>query len=563
MTAETDTETESRTPPEPEDQGDAEQWTGPEAEADFEESAPDDEDEPRGRPAGQLAAGGASAAAVVLGVLYQLVGVPGLVAGSVAAGWGTVAVVRRRRGHPAPWPFNGSGSGGSAGRSAAGSRLFSGGHAVRAGVPRAGRGGSRLFSAGRSSAAGRPRGAGGGLLAALRRGGGSGSAGGSAFGRMGGRRGAKAGGRTATAGRAGGRHASASGGRARSAGPVRRGASKAKSATGRAMRATGRAARTATAPVSRAARATARQARRAGAWVDRKTGGRAGRAVATTRRFAAHQARRAAGWADRKTGRRFSTAWHAARGAAGFRQARRRAAAVLGGWDAQLTAGLVALLAWITGKWRARKTSETAKTSETSETASEAPADGDSAITASATCSRCGATHTVTIPASEAARMVRCACGQELHFFRAPAEIPSSAEDTKDTPTGPKDRPGPQRTHRRSNTMSGFPLAAMAAEMNAVAAGHAPADMWVVARELDQLAEVPANVAMALRTYTVRLQGDYPIDPAVVEAIHSLYAAQAQLVAAAEEIGPLFRRIHAEDLKREEAPRTNEQAWNV
>lgn len=111
--------------------------------------------------------------------------------------------------------------------------------------------------------------------------------------------------------------------------------------------------------------------------------------------------------------------------------------------------------------------------------------------------------------------------------------------------------------------MSANPLAAAAAQLNAVAAAHAPADMWQVARELDQLPEVPANVGMALRTYTVRLQGEYPIHPAVVEALGELYMAHAQLVERAQSIAALFRQAHADDLKREEAPRVNEAAWNV
>jgi len=107
------------------------------------------------------------------------------------------------------------------------------------------------------------------------------------------------------------------------------------------------------------------------------------------------------------------------------------------------------------------------------------------------------------------------------------------------------------------------PLAAAAAELNATAAAHAPADMWQVARDLDLLHEVPANVAMALRTYTMRLQGDYPIHPAVVEALGELYMAHAALVERAQAIAALFRTVHADDLRREESPRINEQAWNV
>lgn len=111
--------------------------------------------------------------------------------------------------------------------------------------------------------------------------------------------------------------------------------------------------------------------------------------------------------------------------------------------------------------------------------------------------------------------------------------------------------------------MSGFPLAAAAAEMNAAAASYAPEDMWAVARELDQLPELPGNVALALRTYTARLQGDYPIHPAVIEKLAQLYLAHTQLVRLAAEVGPLFKQVHADDLKREEAPRTGEPMWNV
>lgn len=108
-----------------------------------------------------------------------------------------------------------------------------------------------------------------------------------------------------------------------------------------------------------------------------------------------------------------------------------------------------------------------------------------------------------------------------------------------------------------------FPLAAVAAEMNAAAAAHAPVDMFQVARELDQLREVPVGVGMAVRTYTQRLQAEYPIHPAVVDRIFQLYKQVADLVPIAEEISVLFRQVHAKDLQREQAPRTNEHAWNV
>jgi len=111
--------------------------------------------------------------------------------------------------------------------------------------------------------------------------------------------------------------------------------------------------------------------------------------------------------------------------------------------------------------------------------------------------------------------------------------------------------------------MSANPIAAAAAELHSAAAAYAPADMWQVARDLDLLHEVPANVAMALRTYTTRLQGEYPIDPRVVEALGELYMAHAALVERAQQIAALFRQVHADDLRREEAPRPGEPLWNV
>ncbi|MFB9717758.1 hypothetical protein [Planobispora longispora] len=238
----------------------------------------------------------------------------------------------------------------------------------------------------------------------------------------------------------------------------------------------------------------------------------------------------------------------------------------------------MALVAWLTSWWRrrtARKPTSDATASETAaadttEATSQRPTNSEPAITMSAACPQCGTTHTVTIPGGKAELTVTCQCGYKIRLFRIPADSPDgpakSTADQTTAPAGSSRRRHPYAattTTRRSRTMSTFPLAATAAEMNAAAASYAPTDMWVVARELDQLTEVPAYVALAIRTYTTRLQAEYPIDPAVVEAIHRLYQAQAQLVSLAEEVGPLFRRVHAEDLRREEAPRTNEPLWNV
>lgn len=244
------------------------------------------------------------------------------------------------------------------------------------------------------------------------------------------------------------------------------------------------------------------------------TGGGTHRARGPVGRTAA----RAGRWANAKTGGRAGRAWHAARTATNPRQARTNAAAAMRAgrrgyarWDAQMTGGLMTLMVLIRRWW----TGETTKTTDPQQTDTTVPDDQN---------------HDHQ--------------GQDRRRRR-----PRQEHDPN------------ERTRPMSN--NGFPLVVIAAEMNAAAAAHAPVDMWQVAGELDQMRDLPTNVALALRTYTQRLAGEYPINPVVLEKIFELYTATAALVAIAEEIGPLFRGVHAEDLKREENPRVNEPLWNV
>lgn len=514
-----------------------------------------------GRPVGQLAVGGASGAAVVLGMLYQLTGVPGLVGGAVTAGWGTLAVVRHRQGKPLPWPLGQDDRARSRdGRSTSAFRSHASPSSAKAGRGSSvgsllGRGGGRRASGGSPS-----RGLGLGL-------GRTSAAGKSAGGAAG--KGTSAAGRKAAPATAGkrGRRADGSADTAHgSVGPIRRGArafGRLASATGRgvghAAGATGRA-------TSRAAKATGRGARRAGSLVNEKAGAPAAKAA----RAVGRAAKGAAIWADRKTGRRVSAAYRAATTGKeqSFRARRRRAAAVLG-WHGPVTGPVLALVAVLVDAWRRRKARKKATAETTSKDSPETPRDDEAKgwiITepATAECPRCGRKHTVTLADDEDERIVTCPCGQVIRFARDlgqfdPPEEKSPAEAAPQTSP-----PTTTSTYtRRKYTMAGFPLVAAAADMNAAAASHAPADMWQIARELDQLPEVPAHVAMSYRTYTQRLQSDYPIHPTVVEKIHELYVRQAELTQLAEEIGTLFRTVHADDLRRDEAPRTNEQAWNV
>ncbi|WP_433382644.1 hypothetical protein [Streptosporangium sp. CA-115845] len=556
----------------------------------------EDEDErPEGIPAAHLAAGGLSTASVTLASLYQLLGLPGLIGGAVLTGGSAVAYVRHRHQRR---QRSMSGVSWEAGRGGHGGRRSSGGSSGGPGVFGALRSEGRTKRASRSFG-GRSSGAGAGLFGGSSRrstsgrGAGSGSAGlGGLFGgdRSRSARGRASGSTGSAASRTGRRTTTSTGAKAKRGAATSSTASRnfGRRVTGLARQAgtrTAGAARTGAQRVRAASARTDAQVQEAAARTKqrakrayRATTAAARRTVGGAGRIVAARARRVGAWADRRTGGRVSTAWKAMRGAdGGFTARRRRAAAALSGWDAQLTASLVALVALLVERvrrYRARKTAvaqdgqeseQDTKSDDTKEeTKQDAPQETEEQISvvhgepeppisATVTCPRCGASHEVTVPGGQAKTVVTCGCGYSINFFRIPA-----GEAAQSTPS-----PQTTRIYRRTQSMSANPLAIAAAEVNAAAAGHAPADMWAVARELDQLNEVPANIAMAVRTYTMRLQGEYPIDPAVVEAIHQLYQGLAQLVPVAEEVAVLFRQAHADDLRREEAPRTNEQMWDV
>ncbi|MFI7533999.1 hypothetical protein [Streptosporangium sp. NPDC049376] len=527
---------------------------------------------PEGIPAAHLATGGLSGGAVALGAIYQMLGLPGLVGGAVLAGGGTVAYLRHRyhkntrRGGHQPSPSRSSSHGGSSGRR------------TRGGVA------SALFSGGRSPggrSSGRSGGHGGGLF-----GGSSAGRGGRSLFGKGGRGGGLLGGSGRGSGGPGGGGGRTKAGKTPKAPAVQRAAQKASAATRTVGRAFGHHAR-------KVGGSAVQQTRKAAAWANKVTKGKAGKAFGHAGRLAraggraaARQAKKAGAWVDRRSGRRYSAAWKAMREAKGFRAARRRGAAVLGGRAAPLTASVMALLAWIVGRYKARKAARATEPAETSaddttpDATADTPADdttadaespgvvhggeGELPITATVTCPRCQATHTITVARVGDTHTVECPCGYRIRFTRhpEPATENTPTSTTADAPTGPAPTTAPTAFRRR--TVSNNPLAAATAELNAAASGYAPDDMWTVAREIEQLPEIPANVALALRTYTMRLQsGEYPIEAPVGEALHDLYAAMAQLVPLAEQVVTVFRTVHAADLARGDAPRTGEPKWDV
>lgn len=78
--------------------------------------------------------------------------------------------------------------------------------------------------------------------------------------------------------------------------------------------------------------------------------------------------------------------------------------------------------------------------------------------------------------------------------------------------------------------------------------------------------DLPEAVKAMSDSYIVlanRSAAEMPFHPEVGAALEQVHRAFAQAIKAAEEVGPLTRRLHAADIERLENQRQNEQAWDV
>lgn len=249
---------------------------------------------------------------------------------------------------------------------------------------------------------------------------------------------------------------------------------------------------------------------------------------------------RARDWADDKTGRRISTGWRAARDKKGFGGRRKAARSAVreagGGWFLSgligfLTAAGTAIASLFEGPGKDKNPSV-----EDDDPTSANPyhpiytwlADGTPFI--------------YLIPKT------LLASTDPLRF----KNVKSSSTTTSSTaPTG-------------GSIMSELPAAQIARDMAGAMARYEPADAYQVAPDSRQWADVPTQVAFAVKAYADRLEGArFPINEAINDKLREFAQAIAATRAIAEEIEPLMRKAHAKDLERQEAPRGDESKWNI
>lgn len=99
-----------------------------------------------------------------------------------------------------------------------------------------------------------------------------------------------------------------------------------------------------------------------------------------------------------------------------------------------------------------------------------------------------------------------------------------------------------------------------------VYARYEPGHMSQVAAEFDGIPEGIENVGAAVNLLQVRSNEKYPVDKQIVDAIADIHMLLMKAASAAQELMPAFRRLHAPDISRHEAPRNGPEAegmWDV
>ncbi|MFD4549401.1 hypothetical protein [Streptomyces sp. NPDC058466] len=154
-------------------------------------------------------------------------------------------------------------------------------------------------------------------------------------------------------------------------------------------------------------------------------------------------------------------------------------------------------------------------------------------------------------------------------------EAAADAEATQDGTDGITDhvqRPATQ-VPTSTNTsvsegehVSGFRFEEVASEMEQAANSYDPEDAMEILAMVEGLPAALTSVANVMKILAERSDNEFPLEKEVADAFNDIFGALMSAVAVAEDMGPLFRQVHAQDIARFEDPRNGPQAekgWNV
>ncbi len=114
--------------------------------------------------------------------------------------------------------------------------------------------------------------------------------------------------------------------------------------------------------------------------------------------------------------------------------------------------------------------------------------------------------------------------------------------------------------------VSGFRFEEAAAEMEQAANQYDPENAMEILAMIEGLPEALTSVANVMKILGERSDNEFPLEKAVAETFRDCFGAVMAAVSVAEEMGPIFRRQHEQDIARHEDPRNGpeaEKGWNV
>ncbi|MGW2961220.1 hypothetical protein ACWDGI_22505 [Streptomyces sp. NPDC001220] len=114
--------------------------------------------------------------------------------------------------------------------------------------------------------------------------------------------------------------------------------------------------------------------------------------------------------------------------------------------------------------------------------------------------------------------------------------------------------------------VSGFRFEEAAEEMEQAANAYQPENAMEILAMVEGLPAALTSVANVMKILAERSDSEFPLEKEVADSFNDIFGALMSAVAVAEDMGPLFRQVHEQDIARHEDPRNGteaEKGWNV
>jgi hypothetical protein len=138
--------------------------------------------------------------------------------------------------------------------------------------------------------------------------------------------------------------------------------------------------------------------------------------------------------------------------------------------------------------------------------------------------------------------------------------------DTAERPAGPTPAAPTTTSSSEGENVSGFRFEEYAAEMESAAGQYDPENAMEILTMVEGLPAALTSVANVMKVLAERADSEFPLEKDVADGFNDIFGAVMSAVAVAEDMGPLFRQSHEQDIARHEDPRNGpdaEKGWNV